>query len=217
MFRDRKDAGEKLALALEAYKNNNAHVLAIPRGGVLVGSYVAKYLNAELSILVVRKLPFPDNPEAGFGAIAEDGTTFLIENVSDLLSSDTMKKIIEEQTAEVKRRINIYRKGKPLPGIKNKTVILVDDGIAMGSTMFAAILFCKKQNAAKIIVASPVAAPSVTDEMAQVADDVIILEKPPFFRAVAQVYANWYDVPDYEVIRTINMWEKQLTKETKND
>ncbi len=200
MFEDRKEAGRKLAIALASYKNDKPVVLAIPRGGVEVGFRVAEFLQAPLSIIMVRKLPFPYNPEAGFGAIAEDGTVFLIEDASITLSPDTIKKIIKEQNAEVKRRIKILRKGRPLPEIKDRTVILVDDGIAMGSTMRAAVTLCRNKDANKVVVAAPVTSPSTAAEFTRIADDVIILEKPANFHAVAQVYRNWYDVPDEEVI-----------------
>jgi len=113
---------------------------------------------------------------------------------------DTIKKIIREQNAEVKRRIKILRKGQPLPEIKDRTVILVDDGIAMGSTMRAAIILCRNKGAKKVVVAAPVTAPSTAAEFKRIADDVVILEKPANFHAVAQVYRNWYDVSDQEVI-----------------
>jgi len=200
MFEDRKEAGQKLAVALASYKNDKPIVLAIPRGGVEVGFYVADFLQAQLSIIMVRKLPFPYNPEAGFGAIAEDGTVFLLEDVSITVPPDTIKKIIKEQNAEVKRRIKILRKGQPLPEIKDRTVILVDDGIAMGSTMRAAVTLCRNKGAKKVVVAAPVTAPSTAAEFKRIADDVIILEKPANFHAVAQVYRNWYDVSDEEVI-----------------
>jgi putative phosphoribosyl transferase len=200
MFEDRKEAGQKLAVALAPYKNDKPIVLAIPRGGVEVGFYVADFLQAPLSIIMVRKLPFPYNPEAGFGAIAEDGTVFLLEDTSLTVPPDTIKKIIKEQNAEVKRRIKILRKSQPLPEIRNRTVILVDDGIAMGSTMRAAIILCRNKGAKKVVVAAPVTASSTAAEFTRIADDVVILEKPANFHAVAQVYRNWYDVSDEEVI-----------------
>lgn len=200
MFQDRQDAGQQLGKALKMYQKCDGIVLAIPRGGVEVGSYVAEYLEVPLSLVVVRKLPFPENPEAGFGAIAEDGSTFFVDRVSSRLSSDVIRLILEEQKQELERRIQVLREGKPLPSITGKIVILVDDGIAMGSTMQAAIMLCKNKKAGKLVVASPVASQSTAEELAEVADDIVILEKPPFFRAVAEVYSNWYDVPDDEVI-----------------
>jgi putative phosphoribosyl transferase len=200
MFEDRRDAGEKLARALKKYRNKNVLVLAIPRGGVEVGYWLAEYLNAGFFIVVSRKLPYPDNPEAGFGAIAEDGSTFMFEDAKRWLSNETIDRIIKEQSQEIKRRVMVLRKGKPLPEIINKTVILVDDGIAMGSTMRAAIMLLRNKKAGKIIVASPVSGKEVAEEIGKRVDEIVVLEKPEFFQAVAQVYRNWYDVSDREVI-----------------
>jgi len=209
MFRDREDAGQKLARALTKYKDTDALVLAIPRGGVEVGYHVATYLNARLSILVSRKLPYPDNPEAGFGAVAEDGSTFIFEDAVYWLSKETIERIIRQQKEEIRRRIAVLRKCEPLPEIAQSVVILVDDGIAMGSTVRAGILLCRKKEAAKVVVAAPVTGESVERELSKLADEVVILEKPPFFRAVAQVYYNWYDVPDKEVLGIVERWETE--------
>jgi putative phosphoribosyl transferase len=203
MFADRKDAGQKLARALENYREQKPLVLAIPKGGVEVGYEVAKHLGCEFSILIARKLPFPDNPEAGFGAVAEDGSTFINDYAARGLSQHTIDRILKQQRREIKRRIAALRKGRPLPQIADRTVILIDDGIAMGSTMRAAVSLCKNKKAKKIVVASPVAGPSTAAELARIVDDVVVLEKPPFFRAVAQAYVNWYDVCDEEVIRIL--------------
>ncbi|WP_369694344.1 phosphoribosyltransferase [Methanosarcina sp. KYL-1] len=149
---------------------------------------------------MARKLPFPDNPEAGFGAIAEDGSTFIFENAWSWLSGDAIEIIKAQQISEIERRVLTLRGGNPLPEITGRTVILIDDGIAMGSTMRAAIGLCKKKKAGKIVVAVPVAGREVTEEIAKIADEIVVLELPPFFRAVAQVYENWYDVSDAEVL-----------------
>lgn len=203
MFDDRQDAGKKLARALQEYKDKCALVLAIPKGGIEVGSHVAQYLNAELSVIVSRKLPYPDNPEAGFGAIAEDGSVYIIKGAAIWLSKQKIDRIIEEQRSEIKRRIGLLREGSPLPPIKDRTVILVDDGIAMGSTMRASIMLCKNRNAGKIVVAVPVSGEAVVREIGSVVDNTIVLEKPWNFRAVAQVYRNWYDVSDSEAIEIL--------------
>lgn len=208
MFEGRKDAGQKLARALEKYRAKDALVLAIPKGGAEVGYQVAKYLNSKFSILVARKLPYPDNPEAGFGAVAEDGSTFILRDAERWLSKEIVDQIIEYQKHEIKRRIGMLRKGKPLPEITNRTVILVDDGIAMGSTMRAAIMLCKNRKAGKIIVAAPISGKRVAREIAEMVDEIVILEKPAFFQAVAQVYRNWYDVSDGEVIEIMERWQR---------
>jgi putative phosphoribosyl transferase len=108
----------------------------------------------------------------------------------------------------VKRRINVLRRGKPLAQIKDKIILLIDDGIAMGSTVQAAVLLCRNQQAKKVIVASPVAGPQAAEELAKVADETVILETPEFFRAVAESYENWYDVPDEEVLNFLENKEK---------
>jgi predicted phosphoribosyltransferase len=174
--------------------------LAIPRGGVEVGYYVAAHLDLPLSIIIVRKLPLPMNPEAGFGAIAEDGNIFFVERLHGTLSPAVTHRIIKRQRHEIQRRIEVLRDGKPLAPIAGKTVILVDDGIAMGSTMQAAVALCRKKNAGEIVVAAPVAGPATAADFARIVDKVVILERPPFFHAVAEAYENWYDVPDDEVI-----------------
>jgi putative phosphoribosyl transferase len=212
MFEDRKDAGKKLAKRLAKYKGKNVLVLGIPRGGVEVAYEVAKYLNAELSILVSRKLPLPLNPEAGFGAITEDGSTLIQDNAYSWLSRDEIEKVIREQEQEVDRRIRVLRNAEPLPKIKGRTVILVDDGLAMGSTMKASISLCKNKGAGKIIVAAPVSGNSLAREIGDIVDEIVVLEMPPYFKAVAQVYANWHDVQDSEVIEILQRWKNKRNR-----
>lgn len=200
MFTDREDAGDELAKALEKYRGKKVLVLGIPRGGVVIAYRVAKRLNARFDIIVSRKLPYPQNPEAGFGAVAEDGSTFMFPHVTQELSGEAISRILEEQGREAARRVEVLRGGRPLPEMEGKTVILVDDGIAMGSTMRVSVMLCRKRGAGKIIVAVPVAGERVAREIESEVDELIVLEKPEFFQAVAQVYENWYDVPDDEVI-----------------
>ncbi len=209
MFRDRQDAGKQLAQLLETYRDRKPLICAIPRGGVEVAFHVARHLDAELAVLVVRKLPLPHNPEAGFGAIAEDGSTFLYEHVARTLKPAVVQDIVEQQKKEVQRRIEALRQGTPLPAIAGRTVLVVDDGIAMGSTVRAAVAMCRKQEATEIVVAAPVASPSTAEELTEIADDVVVVERPPTFRAVAQVYENWYDVGDDEVVAILQQFARQ--------
>ncbi|MCL4416671.1 MAG: phosphoribosyltransferase [Actinobacteria bacterium] len=209
MFKDRKDAGKKLASVLAGYKNKNVLVLAIPRGGVEVGLEVARYLKADFDILISRKLPIPSNPEAGFGAIAEDGSVYINKGSSLWVSKDEIEIIKKEQIEEIKRRISVLRGGRPLKSIRNREVILIDDGLAMGSTMKVSIKMCRNQNAKKIIVAVPVSGVATFNEIKEIADEIYALEKPYNFKAVAQVYLNWYDVTDEEVLE---MMEKENLK-----
>lgn len=200
MFKDRKDAGRRLAAALQAYKDAGALVLAIPRGGVEVGYEVAKALHADFSLLICRKLPFPYNPESGFGALAEDGSLFINASAAASVSDEEKARIIEQQTEEVKRRVETLRGGEPLPAMEGRTVILTDDGIAMGSTMHAAVELCRKRGAGKVVVAVPVAGEQSIRKFTRMADEVVVLESPEFFYAVAQVYEHWRDVSDEEAL-----------------
>ena len=209
MFEDRKDAGRKLAAALEQYKNSDVLVLAIPKGGVEIGYQVASHLDADFSLLISRKLPYPDNTESGFGAIAEDESIFINQNAALGIHPKIINEIIEYQKKEVKRRIKVLRNNRPLPDLRQRTVILVDDGIAMGSTMRAAIKLCRAAKAKKIIVAAPVAGESIADEIYKIVEEIVILEIPEFFYAVAQVYIDWHDVSDQEVLKIMEDWRKR--------
>jgi putative phosphoribosyl transferase len=209
VFDDRKDAGERLARALVDYKDKDVVVLAIPRGGVEVGYHVAKYLDADFSLIVVRKLPLPDNPEAGFGAVAEDGSMVILRYASYSLVQDIVDRVVAYQRGEILRRIAALRRGDLLPKLAGRVVILVDDGIAMGSKMRAAIKLCQNASAGRVVVAVPVAGERTAEDIGDSVDDMVVLEKPPFFRAVAQVYRNWRDVSDQEVVRIMDAWRNE--------
>ncbi len=213
MFTDRRDAGQQLGRKLEPYRDEDPIVLGIPRGGVEVGYQVAKHLDADFSLLIARKLPYPDQPEAGFGAVAENGSTVILESASQWISDETIQETIEEQRQEIVRRAAVLREGEPLPELEGRTVILVDDGIAMGSTMRAATKCCRHENAGKVVVAVPVASREVTEQLGEerdgLVDEIVVLEQPRFFRAVAQVYERWYDVPDSEVVAIMERWRAE--------
>ncbi len=212
MFDDRKDAGRALARALQKYRGRGALVLAIPRGGVEVGYEVARGLGADFSILVARKLPFPDNPEAGFGAVAEDGSVFINDRARRGLGEEAVNAIIDEQREEALRRTVALRGGRPLPDMEGRTVIVVDDGMAMGSTMRASVIMLKNRKAGRIVVAVPVSGGQAAAELAGEVDDVVVVEQPEHFRAVAQAYRRWYDVQDGEVIEIMRKWEEEGPK-----
>jgi predicted phosphoribosyltransferase len=203
-FKDRKDAAKKLTHLLQKYKDKNPLILAIPRGGAEIGFELAQSLNAEFSLIITRKLPFPEYPESGFGAIAEDGSIFIFDKFCVVLDKSNIEAIINEQKQEINRRKLVLRKNKPLPEIRDRIVILTDDGIAMGSTMRAAIEMVKKKNPKKIIVAVPVASPRVAEEIKSLVDETVILTTPQDFHAVAEVYEDWYDVPDEKVLQIMD-------------
>src|SRR3989304_4198474 len=214
MFRDGKEAGKKLTLELNKYKNQNVLVLAIPRGGVEVGFEVAAYLNSDFDILVSRKLPIPYNPEAGFGAIAEDGSAYINKDASLWVEKDEIERIKKEQIKEIKRRIDVLRGGRPLTPVRGRIVILIDDGLAMGSTMRASIQCCRNKNAKKEIIAVPVSGKDVFYEIKQLVDEAYVLEMPYNFMAVAQAYLNWTDVTDEDVIELMEKWKAHITYES---
>jgi putative phosphoribosyl transferase len=215
MFNDRKDAAIQLAQALKKYKDKNVIVLGIPRGGAETAFYVAKYLNSDFSLIVSRKLGHPYNPEFALGAIAEDGAIYLNKSETGV-SQEMIDEAVEIQKKEIERRIKILRKGKPLPSLKNKIVIIVDDGIATGATMFAAIKMCKKHSIEKIVVAAPVSGPEVKRELHNEADEVVILETPAFYYAVSQAYSSFYNLTDQEALEFMEQWKREKVSSKKD-
>jgi predicted phosphoribosyltransferase len=208
MFLDRKDAGRQLGKALGHLAGEDGLiVLAIPRGGTEIGFETAKALKADFDLLICRKLPYPFNPESGFGAIAEDGSIYINPRASIPMDREEVYEIIKKQEDEIRRRIETLRGGRPLSSLEGRTVILTDDGMAMGSTMHAAVDMCRHRKAGKVIVAVPVAGYESLREFSGLADEVLVLESPPDFHAVAQVYAKWYDVSDAEVLKIMKNWE----------
>jgi len=216
MFKNREEAGIRLGQALENYRGQDIVVLALPHGGIEVGIHVAKHLRADFSILVVRKFPFPDDPVADFGALAEDGSAVMLENAFLWVPEDRIKEVVLEQTEEIKRRVRSLRQGEPLPEITGKTVILVDDGLTMGSAMTAAIELCRKRKAGRIIVAVPVSGRSAALKIAKLADETVILDLINFFRSADRAYLNWYEIPDEEVTEIIRTWKTFEPRFTEN-
>ncbi|MGC1241915.1 MAG: phosphoribosyltransferase family protein [Chryseosolibacter sp.] len=209
MFRNRKDAGEQLGRALEQYRNQDVLVLGIPRGGAETAYYVAKYLNADLSLVITRKMGYPFNPEAAFGAVAEDGSIYISEAAKNELSTEEINAVLQQQKQEIERRIQTLRRGKPLPPMKGRTVIITDDGIATGATLFATIALCKKNEVAKIVVASPIAGKRMETILRSKVDDFVILEIPPFYSAVSQGYEDFYNLTDEEALAFMDKWERE--------
>ena len=202
-FKNRADAGQKLAKILGKYqKAANTVVIALPRGGVVVGFEVAKILNLPLDIVVPRKIGAPGNPEFAIGAITETGEGIFDETT--IAAYDITKSYLEHEVAkekaEAERRLKLYR-GSRLPlDLKNKTVIIADDGLATGLTMRAAIKTIKKMNAAKIVVAIPITPPDTAELIKKEIDEIIYLDAPPFFGAVGAFYEEFGQTTDEEVI-----------------
>ena len=202
VFRDRLDAGRALARALAPYAGRqDVVVLALPRGGVPVGYEVAKALGVGLDVFVVRKLGVPGHEELAMGAIASGEVRLVNHEVVDALGIpvNVIDRVAARERAELERRELLYRGSRPLAPLANKTVILVDDGLATGSTMRAAVTAVRHQHPAQIIVAVPVGAPSTCNELSKEADQVVCLRSPEPFVAVGMWYRDFTPTSDKEV------------------
>lgn len=207
MFYDREDAAKKLATALQAYKNErDILILAVPRGGVILGKAIAQELNLPLDIVVAKKIGAPENPEYAIGAVTEKGEPILNDEVIGTMgiTADYLDKEITEKRQEIKRRLQLYRGESPAKEIKNKTIILVDDGIATGLSILASIEYIRSQGPKKIIVAVPVAPKDELAKLKKQADEFISLENASEFFAVGQFYQNFQQVSDQQVIAALN-------------
>ncbi len=204
-FSDRKDAGKQLASALADFGFKEGMVLAIPRGGVVVGYEIASALNFKLDVIVPRKIGAPGNPELATGAVTEDGTMILDDSLIMYLgvSNDYIYQESERQKQEIRRRQNFYRQGVSEPEIKEKNVIVVDDGIATGYTMKAALASVRNRGAATLTVAIPVGPPSTIKEIEGQADNIVCLYTPEYFQAIGQFYSDFSQTTDEEVIELI--------------
>jgi predicted phosphoribosyltransferase len=201
-FRDRHEAGRVLATRLLAYANrSDVLVLALPRGGVPVGFEVAHALKAPLDIFLVRKLGVPGHEELAMGALASGGVRVLNEDVVRQLRipDAVIDAVAREEQRELERRDRLYRDGRPPIDVRGRTVILVDDGLATGSTMRAAILALRRQHPAAIVVAVPVAAAATCAEFASEVDDVVCASTPEPFYAVGLWYADFTQTTDQQV------------------
>lgn len=201
-FRDRAEAGQQLAKGLEAYAQKpDVIVLALPRGGVPVGFEIARALGVPLDVCVVRKLGVPGQEELAMGAIATGGVRALNEDVIRTLgiTEETVATTAATEQAELERREREYRGDRAAVDFRGRTVILVDDGLATGSTMRAAVMAVKEQGAEHIVVAVPVASPEVCDLFRAEADDVVCAATPEMFMAVGAWYEDFPQISDRQV------------------
>ena len=209
IFEDRPDGGRKLAEQLAEYKNQPVLALAIPNGGVLVGLEVTKALEADFNVIISRKIPMPLNPEAGIGAVTDDGTIILNQDLVkrfNLNQSQINYQVNQVRSALYQRSI-LYHKDRPLHGISGKTVIIVDDGLASGYTMLAAIESVRHRHPRELVAAVPVASGTALKEVEKVADRVVTCTtsfKPEFF--VADFYRYWYDLSDQDTLKYLTRW-----------
>ena len=206
-FHDRAEAGRELGerLAAEYADRPDVVVLALPRGGVAVGREVADILEAPLDVLVVRKLGFPGQAELAMGAIASGGARVLNEALLEQtgLPRERVDAVVEREVEELRRREQLYRDNRPGPDVTGKTVIVVDDGLATGSTMLAAVQALRSQDPARIVVAVPTAPSQTCAALDEVADDVVCLRTPYPFYAVGLSYDDFSEVGDEEVRRLL--------------
>lgn len=211
IFKDRQDAGIQLAKSLIKYKNQpNTIVIGLPRGGVVVAYEVAKTLNLPLDITCPRKISAPSNPEFAIGAITETGQGIFNERVIQQLqiSQTYLNEAVENEKAEAQKRLKKFR-GNMIPrNFKDKVAIIIDDGLATGSTMKAAILSMHASGTAQIIVGIPVSPPDTLNEIRSMVDNVVCLDTPPFFQAVGQFYQSFDQTSDSEVIELLKEFHK---------
>ena len=201
-FANRTEAGRLLAQRLGKYANkSDTVVLGLPRGGVPVAYEVSKHLHAPLDVFIVRKLGVPGFEELAAGAIASGGVRVLNEDVVRAIpyANEAIEAVTIKETAELQRREQIYREGRPAPELRDKIVILVDDGLATGATMRAAVKALRQFGAARIVMAVPVGPSDTCDELAREADEAVCLSTPPFFQAVGQYYEDFSQTSDDDV------------------
>ncbi len=211
IYKDRTEAGQKLAKELEKYKDKNVIVFAIPNGGVPVGFEIAKKLECSLDVMIVRKILYPWTTEAGFGAVDPEGGVILEKGI--LTQLGITKRIIDAQVEKAKQqlkgKIKKFRKEKTYPELRGKTAILVDDGLATGYSMLVSLRFLKKKKPDKIIVAVPTASQGAYEKIKKETDEIVCPDvRSGFPFAVADAYKKWHDVPDEEVLEYLKRVKK---------
>ncbi|MFA5317339.1 MAG: phosphoribosyltransferase family protein [Dehalococcoidales bacterium] len=209
IFEDRHEAGRKLAAVMEDYKGKQVVVLAIPNGGIPVGIELAAALNAELGVVVCRKIPIPMAPEGSLGAVAEDGTVYLNEAAVKRigLSREQINYEASKVRVDVKQRSMLYQANRLPIRVNERVVIVVDDGLASGITMTAAVESVRGRRAREIVVAVPVASATAVNKLERVADKVFTCTtnyRPKFY--IADYYRHWFDIGDDEVLRYLEQW-----------
>jgi predicted phosphoribosyltransferase len=207
IFEDRRHAGRELAAAIKRCALRNPLILGLPRGGVPVAYEVAKAVDADLDVLVVRKLGVPYQPELAFGAIASGGVRVINEDTMRLvaeLDESTIEPIVARETNELKRREALFRDGRAYPDFQDRDVVLVDDGMATGATMRAAAQAVRRRNPNRILVAVPTASAEAVSRISGDVDDLICLDTPRFFAAVGNYYRRFDQTTDEDVRTLLN-------------
>ena len=214
ILKDRVEAGKRLASAVKSV-GKDAIILGVPRGGVVVGFEVAQALCVPLDIIVTKKISAPENPELAIGAVAEDGTYILDEDIlrQIYVPKEYIAEEVERQKQEIQRRLIRYRGDVPYPTLKNREVVVIDDGVATGSTLKAALRLLRGKGAKTVVVAVPVGPPETIRELRKLADRVVVLFTPEPFYAIGQFYVDFSQTSDKEVIELLRRnREKQAKK-----
>lgn len=217
MFKNREEAGELLALELAEFRDDpHAMLLALPRGGVVVGYQMSLALHLPLDVLISRKIGAPGNPEYALGAVSETGAVYWNrEALAGLsLSERELAAAVRAQKSEVARRVALYRQGRQFPHLKDRTVIIVDDGVATGATFFASVATARQGHPRRVIGAVPVAPRSTMQEARSVVDRLIVLRVPEPFYAVGNFYEHFEQVEDREVLQYLNLAEEAFLSKT---
>ena len=215
LFKDRHEGGKLLAKELARYERaEDAIVIALPRGGVVVGYDICLALALPLDVLITRKLGTPWNPELAMGAIAETGYVHMNPDVMREyhVTQAQLDREMESQKSEIQRRIQRYRGGQAMASLKGKTVILVDDGIATGATFYASIGAISKQETARLVAAVPVAPPRIVAELKGLVDEVVVLYSTERFFGIGQFYEQFPQVDDEEVVASLETVRAFLLK-----
>ena len=211
MFKNREEAGELLAQELIQFrKDPSAILLALPRGGVAVAYQLSLALHLALDVLITRKIGAPGNPEYALGAVSETGAVYWNREalLGLSLTERHLSAAVQAQQKEVTRRVALYRQGRPFPDLNDRTVILVDDGLATGATFFASVATARQGNPRRVIGAIPVGPRSTVEEARKLVDQLIVLRIPDPFYAVGNFYRDFEQVEDREVLQYLNLAEE---------
>ena len=217
VFKNREEAGRQLAAELLQYRNDSRGlILTLPRGGVAVGYQLSLALHIPLDVFITRKIGAPGNPEYAIGAVAETGSRYLNQEAvsSFSLSRHELDRLIHVQEKEIARRKDLYRQGRPLPQLTGRTVLLVDDGIATGSTFLASALAIRSLQPRRLVGVIPVGPSSTIREVRAHVDELVVLMTPDPFEAVGNFFVDFTQVEDRDVIQYLNLAEEAMLERT---
>lgn len=208
IYRDRSDAGRRLAKELARYASEDPVILALPRGGVVVAAEIADALAAPLDLLLVRKIGIPFQPELAMGAVVDGGHPHVIRNEDVIaladISADDFNRVCQTELAEIERRRKLYLADRPRADIEDRVVIVVDDGIATGATVRAALQAIRERNPKRLVLAVPVAPTSTLEELSGLVDDIVCLQSHEPFYAIGLYYDDFHQVTDSEVVTILS-------------